>query len=87
MIGLFGFLFHTVFVFRLIHIEAYFAHAVIISKLFDCSFDDDVIFIDGDIFHVVEGNAEHLVAAHGEQLELFGSQVELAVVDSLEGHL
>lgn len=75
VLGFFLFLLvlHTVLVFGLIDVEPDLAHTVVITELFGGGFDDDVIFIDCDIFHIVEGNPEHLVVPHWQKLQFFWS--------------
>lgn len=82
--GLLFFVFHGVFVFGFVNVEPDFTHAVFVTDLFDGGFDDDIIFIDGDIFHIVERNSEHFVVGHAEELQFLSSDVELSEMDSLE---
>lgn len=84
--ALFLFVLHAVLIFGLVHIEPDFAHAVFVADLFNCGFYDDIVFIDGDIFHVIERYSEHFVVAHADELELLWSDVEFSVVDSFEWH-
>ena len=86
MVGLFFFVFHAVFVFGLVDVEPDLAHAVFIADLFYGCFDDDVVFVYCNIFHIFEGDAEHFIAGHAEELELLGSDIEFSEVDSLEWH-
>ncbi len=73
IVCLFLFVLHTVLVFGFVDVEPDFTHAIVIAELFDGGFNDDVIFIYSHIFHIVEGNAEHLVVPHGKQLQLLWS--------------
>jgi hypothetical protein len=70
IVSLFFLILHAVFVFRLINIETNFTHAVVIADLFNGGLDDDVIFVDGHVFHIVEQNAEHLLIVHTQELKL-----------------
>lgn len=84
VVGFFFFIIHGVFVFGLINVEPDFTHTVLVADLLNGGFDDDVIFIDGNIFHVVERYSEHFIVGHGEELELLSSDVEFSEMDSLE---
>lgn len=84
MVGLFFFIFHAVFVFGLVDVEPDFTHAVFDADLFDGGFYDDVVFIDGNIFHIVEGDAKHFVVGHAKELELLGPDIEFSEMNSLE---
>ena len=84
--ALFFFVFHIVLIFGLIDVESDLAHAVLITKFLDGGFDNDVIFIDSNIFHIIEGDAEHLVVGHWKELQLLWTQVEFSVMNSFKGH-
>lgn len=60
--------FHTVLVFWLVDEKTNFAHTVFITDLLDWCLDYDIIFIDCNIFHIIEEDTEHFLVAHAEEL-------------------
>lgn len=64
------FIFHLILLLRLINIEPNFAHTILISDFFNSCFNDDIIFIDRDIFHIIERNTKHFFVIHADELKL-----------------